>query len=109
MPQAGPASRVLSNIYLHYVLDLWFERRFRKTSRSYAELTRFAGDCMAAFQNREDAKRFRQEMNERLRAFGLRVAPERNSGTITVGRTPSIKARERFMRKVTMWIKAKRH
>ena len=45
VPQGGPVSPVLSNIYLHYVLDLWFERRFKKTCRGYAELTRFADDC----------------------------------------------------------------
>jgi RNA-directed DNA polymerase len=71
------ASPVLSNIYLHYVLDLWFERRFRKTCRGYAELTRFADDYVAVFQNREDAERFRLEMDERLAAFGLRVVPEK--------------------------------
>src|SRR5438067_7079756 len=79
VPQGGPVSPVLSNIYLHYVLDLWFERRFRKTCRSYAELTRFADDYVAAFQNREDAERFRQEMDERLAAFGLRVVPEKTA------------------------------
>src|SRR3977135_1329552 len=39
VPQGGPASPVLSNIYLHYVLDLWFERRFKKSCRGSAELT----------------------------------------------------------------------
>src|SRR5712671_2149942 len=47
VPQGGPVSPVLSNIYLHYVLDLWFERRFQKPCRGYAELTRFADDCVA--------------------------------------------------------------
>jgi hypothetical protein len=70
---------VLSNIYLHYVLDLWFERRFKKTCRGYAELTRFADDFVAAFRNQADARRFRQEMEERLAAFGLRVAPEKTA------------------------------
>ncbi|MBV9578281.1 MAG: hypothetical protein JO057_06810, partial [Chloroflexi bacterium] len=79
VPQGGPVSPVLSNIYLHYVLDLWFERRFRKTCRSYAELTRFADDFVAVFREREDAERFRQEMDERLSAFGLRVVPEKTA------------------------------
>ena len=55
VPQGGPVSPVLSNIYLHYVLDLWFERRFKKTCRGYAELTRFADDFVAAFRNHADA------------------------------------------------------
>jgi len=45
VPQGGPVSPVLANIYLHYVLDLWFERRFKKTCRGFAELTRPADDC----------------------------------------------------------------
>ena len=51
VPQGGPVSPVLSNVYLHYVLDLWFERRFKKTCRGFAELTRFADDYVATFQN----------------------------------------------------------
>jgi RNA-directed DNA polymerase len=146
VPQGGPVSPVLSNVYLHYVLDLWFERRFRKTCRGYAELTRFADDFVAVFENGEDAERFRQEMDERLAAFELRIVPEKTAllhfdgsllqggtgrptekpgtftflgfthyltktrrGTITIARTPSVKARERFMRKVTTWVKANRH
>jgi RNA-directed DNA polymerase len=70
---------VLSNIYLHYVLDLWFERRFRKTCRGYAELTRFADDFVAAFRNREEAERFRQEMDERLAAFGPCDVPDKTA------------------------------
>src|SRR5438034_4043601 len=79
VPQGGPVSPVLSNIYLHYVLDLWFEPRFKKTCRGYAELTRFADDFVAAFRNQADAWRFRQEVEERLAAFGLRVAPEKTA------------------------------
>ena len=146
VPQGGPVSPMLSNIYLHYVLDLWFERRFRKSCRGYAELTRFADDFVVAFREREDADRFREELDERLAAFGLTVVPEKTAllhfdgsllqggpgrpaekpgtftflgfthfqtttrrGMITIGRTPSVKARERFVRKVTMWVKANRH
>ena len=79
VPQGGPVSPVLSNVYLHYVLDLWFERRFKKPCRSFAELTRFADDYVATFQNQTDAERFRREMEERLTAFGLRVAPEKTA------------------------------
>jgi group II intron reverse transcriptase/maturase len=79
VPQGGPVSPVLSNVYLHYVLDLWFERRFKKTCRGFAELTRFADDFVATFKDRDDAERFRQEMEERLATFGLRVAPEKTA------------------------------
>jgi hypothetical protein len=79
VPQGGPVSPVLANIYLHYVFDLWFERRFKKTCRGFAELTRFADDFVATFRNRDDAERFRREMEERLVAFGLRIAPEKTA------------------------------
>jgi RNA-directed DNA polymerase len=78
-PQGGPASPVLANVYLHYVLDLWFERRFKKSCRKWTELTRYADDFVAVFQDRGDAERFRQEVEERLGAFGLHVAPEKTA------------------------------
>jgi len=78
-PQGGPASPVLANVYLHYVLDLWFEKRFKKSCRRWAELTRYCDDFVAAFQDREDAERFRREVEERLAAFGLQVAPEKTA------------------------------
>ena len=70
---------MLANIYLHYVLDLWVERRFKKTCWGFAELTRFADDHVATFKYHADAVRFRQEMEERLAAFGLRIAPEKTA------------------------------
>src|SRR5215207_3837466 len=79
VPQGGPVSPVLANVYLHYVLDLWFERRFKKSCRRWTELTRYADDFVAVFQDRGDAERFRQEVEERLAAFGLRVAPEKTA------------------------------
>lgn len=60
VPQGGPVSPVLLNIYLHYVLDLWSEPRFTKTCRGYAELTRFADDFSAAFRERQDADPWRR-------------------------------------------------
>jgi RNA-directed DNA polymerase len=79
VPQGGPVSPVLANVYLHYVLDLWFERRFKKNCRRWTELTRYADDFVAAFQDREDAERFREEVEERLAAFELHVAPEKTA------------------------------
>jgi len=78
-PQGGPVSPVLANVYLHYVLDLWFERRFKKSCRKWAELTRYADDFVAVFQDQGDAQRFRQEVEERLAAFGLQVAPAKTA------------------------------
>ena len=96
-PQGGPASPVLANVYLHYVLDLWFERRFKKGCRKWTELTRYCDDFVAAFQDREDAERFRREVEERLAVFGLHVAPEKTAvllfdGNLLKGnRRPAIK------------------
>jgi RNA-directed DNA polymerase len=79
VPQGGPVSPVLANVYLHYVLDLWFERRFKKSCPRWTELTRYADDFVAAFRDREDAERFRQEVEERPAAFELHVAPEKTA------------------------------
>jgi len=79
VPQGGPVSPVLSNIYLHYVLDQWFERRFKRQCRRWAALTRFADDFVAVFEDREDAERFRQEVEARLERFGLQLAPAKTA------------------------------
>ena len=76
-PQGSILSPLLSNIYLHYVLDLWFSRRVSKASRGEAYYFRFADDFVACFQYREDAERFRQGLKERLKEFGLAVAEEK--------------------------------
>ena len=74
-PQGGSLSPLLSNVYLHYVLDLWFERRFRKQCRGEAYYFRFADDFLACFQHREDAERFLAEMEARLGKFHLEIEP----------------------------------
>jgi RNA-directed DNA polymerase len=76
-PQGSILSPLLSNIYLHYVLDLWFSQRVSKTSRGEAHYFRFADDFVACFQYRDEAERFRQSLKERLKEFGLEVAEEK--------------------------------
>jgi group II intron reverse transcriptase/maturase len=76
-PQGSILSPLLSNIYLHYVLDLWFSRRVSKQSRGEAHYFRFADDFVACFQYRDEAERFRQNLKERLKEFGLAVAEEK--------------------------------
>jgi group II intron reverse transcriptase/maturase len=73
--QGGVISPLLSNLYLHYTLDLWFERVFRKSCSGTARLTRFADDFVACFQKQEDAERFRRALIERLSKFGLEIEP----------------------------------
>ncbi len=74
-PQGGNLSPLLSNIYLHYALDLWFERVFKRQCRGEAYLFRFADDFVACFQYREDAERFLEGLKERLAKFHLEIEP----------------------------------
>jgi group II intron reverse transcriptase/maturase len=74
-PQGGVISPLLANIYLHYTLDLWFEKVYRKSCRGFARLIRYADDFVACFQYEPDAVRFRRELGNRLGKFGLEVEP----------------------------------
>jgi group II intron reverse transcriptase/maturase len=74
-PQGGSISPILSNIYLHYALDIWFEKVFRKSCTGVARLIRFADDFVVCFQREEDAERFCVELGERLGKFNLEVEP----------------------------------
>ena len=78
-PQGGLVSPVLSNIYLHYVLDLWFEKRFAKGCTGKAYLTRFADDYVACFEQEADARRFHAEMPQRLAEFDLEIEPSKTA------------------------------
>ena len=73
VPQGGNLSPLLSNVYLHYTLDLWFERRFKQTCRGAAYYFRYADDFLACFQYREDAERFLKELGQRLAQFHLEL------------------------------------
>lgn len=74
-PQGGVISPLLANIYLHYALDLWFERVFRKNCTGFARLIRYADDFVVCFQYKSDAARFHQELGIRLGRFMLEVEP----------------------------------
>jgi RNA-directed DNA polymerase len=76
-PQGSILSPLLSNIYLHYVLDLWFSRRVSRQSRGEAYYFRFADDFVACFQYKEDAESFQQRLKDRLEGFGLELAEEK--------------------------------
>jgi RNA-directed DNA polymerase len=74
-PQGGVISPMLANIYLHYVLDLWFEKVYRKKCEGRARLIRFVDDFVVCFQYQREAEKFRGELVDRLGRFGLEVEP----------------------------------
>ena len=76
-PQGGNVSSVLANIYLHYALDLWFDKKVKPNCQGYAKLVRFSDDFVCAFQYKEDAFRFYQTLGKRLGKFGLEVSKEK--------------------------------
>lgn len=78
-PQGNLLSPVLSNIYLHYVLDVWFERRFARQCRGKAYLVRFADDFVGCFELEEDARAFECALTERLKVFELEVEPTKTA------------------------------
>lgn len=75
--QGGPLSPVIANVYLHYVLDLWFARVVRPQMRHSAQLVRYADDFIVLFEDEEDAARFAAVLPTRLAKFGLEVATEK--------------------------------
>lgn len=84
-PQGGIISPVLANIYLHYALDLWFERKVRPRQRGQAMLMRYADDFVCAFEDRGEAEAFMGRLSERLGKFGLELAGEK-SGLVRFSR-----------------------
>ena len=137
-PQGGIVSPILANIYLHYAIDLWFDRCVRKNAGGDVFMMRFADDFVCAFQFRADAKRFEQDLRERLGKFGLSVADEktrmlhfnrhelepndafeflgfefrwvkRRSGKAGVQRRTSPKRLQASVRAFSEWIKKHRH
>jgi len=74
-PQGGSISVLLSNVYLHYVLDLWFERVVKSRLRGEAYLVRYIDDFVLCFQYREDALRVQKALCQRLGRFSLTLEP----------------------------------
>lgn len=74
-PQGGSISVLLSNVYLHYVLDLWFEHVVKPRLRGEAYMVRYLDDFVVCFQYRADALRFQDVLQKRLGRFGLTFEP----------------------------------
>ena len=76
-PQGGSASPLLANVYLHYVFDLWAQQWRQRHASGDMIVVRFADDIIVGFQRQAVAERFRTELAERLRQFGLELHPEK--------------------------------
>lgn len=74
-PQGGVISPLLANIYLHYVLDEWFEQQVKPVLQGEAKLIRFADDFTLLFSHRRDAERVFAVLGKRFEKFGLKLHP----------------------------------
>jgi len=97
-PQGGVISPLLANLYLHYTLDIWFQRKYLKSCIGTARFIRYADDFVVCFKQEEDAKRFRIEMEQRLNLFGLEIAPEKTK-ILEFGPLAQKRAKDRGERK----------
>jgi len=70
------------NVYLHFLLDLWFEKKIKPACRGDANLVRFADDFVVSFQYREDVHRFERQVRQRFAEFGLELAEQEIRGML---------------------------
>ena len=77
VPQGASLSPLLANVYLHYVLDEWFEQEVRPRLRGEAYLIRFADDFICCFELESDARRYQAVLPKRLDRFSLSIAEEK--------------------------------
>lgn len=78
-PQGGVISPILANIYLHYAIDLWFDKIVKPRCQGYAMLIRYADDFVVAFQYADEARRFYEALGLRLKKFNLDLAEDKTS------------------------------
>lgn len=76
-PQGSVVSPILANIYLHYALDLWFEKTVKGQSKGETYMCRVADDFVCAFRFKEEAVRFYNTLGKRLGKFGLELAKDK--------------------------------
>jgi len=83
--QGGNLSPMLSNIFLHYVLDLWFEKKIKPMVKGACQLVRYADDFICLVQYKDDAEYIEQALRERFVKFDLELHPEKTR-VISFGR-----------------------
>jgi RNA-directed DNA polymerase len=134
-PQGGVISPLLANIYLHYVLDNWFERDVKPRLWNRAELIRFADDAVLAFRSKADCDRVMKVIGKRFNRYSLRLHPEKTSqltfkpsrmstfnflgfthywgksrrGKWTVKRKTAKGRQQRALKSITEWCRSNRH
>ena len=132
-PQGGLISPILANVYLHYVLDLYFEKYIKPRLKGEAYLVRYADDFLIMFQYENEAKTVYKMLEERLATFGLEMEQDKTrilpfgrfkgtketfdflgfmhynettrTGKYTVGHKMSKKKRKLKQQAITKWIK----
>jgi RNA-directed DNA polymerase len=76
-PQGGSISPLLSNVYLHYVLDQWFAQEVQPRLKGHAFMVRFADDAVMGFERQEDAERVLRVLPKRIGKYGLTIHPDK--------------------------------
>ena len=97
-PQGGSISPLLSNIYLHYALDLWVEQWRKRHASGHVIIVRYADDFVLGFQHKSDAQKFLAELSERFQKFSLHLHPEKTR-LIEFGRYASARRKLRGQKK----------
>jgi len=78
VPQGGPISPILANVYLHYVIDMWFAETVAKRLRGEGSMVRYADDIVLCFQYEEEAHAVYKALKQRLAKFGLELSEEKS-------------------------------
>jgi RNA-directed DNA polymerase len=137
-PPGGIISPILANVYVHYALDLWFEKGVKRRGRGEACLIRYADDFVCAFEHQAEADRFYEALGQRLGKFGLELSAEKTrvipfsrqrpaektsfeflgfefrwgkdrAGKDHLGRRTSRKKLRNSLKRFTQWCKQNRH
>jgi group II intron reverse transcriptase/maturase len=92
-PQGAVVSPLLSNVYLHYVLDQWTDR-WRQAARGEITIVRYADDAILGFERQDEAERYLRELKEHLREYGLELNEDKTR-LIRFGRFARLNRAER--------------
>lgn len=100
VPQGGLISPILSNIYLHYALDLWVEKVIKRETKGFVKLIRYCDDFVILAQYKEDTDMILKATNERLNKFGLDLSQQKTR-VIEFGRYAAQNAQKRGCKPAT--------